>query len=143
MVMRHQAQRQLRTANPMKCTKAHTSMIDDPHFCILDAEHTPNDRHVCGCVPEGHYWTSDKPYNDEVMETINHPPHYNLHRSGVECIEIVEHFNFCIGNAIKYLWRCGLKGDEIEDLRKARWYIDREIQRRDNERILQSQKKQD
>ena len=37
--------------------------------------------------------------------------------------------NFCVGNAIKYLWRAGLKGEQIEDLRKARWYIDREIAR--------------
>jgi hypothetical protein len=47
----------------------------------------------------------------------------------VECIDIVEHFNFNLGNAIKYIWRAGLKGEAIEDLRKAIWYIDREIQR--------------
>jgi len=45
---------------------------------------------------------------------------------------IVEHFNFNVGNAIKYLWRCGLKGDELDDLKKAAWYIDREINRRSN-----------
>ena len=42
---------------------------------------------------------------------------------------MAEHFNFCIGNAIKYLWRAGLKGDAIEDLRKAAWYINNEINR--------------
>ena len=62
-------------------------------------------------------------------DSVNHPVHYNGHPSGVECITIVEHFGFCIGNAIKYLWRAGLKGDAVEDLRKARWYIDREIER--------------
>ncbi|HEV3311810.1 MAG TPA: DUF3310 domain-containing protein [Chloroflexota bacterium] len=61
---------------------------------------------------------------------VNSPPHYTVHPSGIECIEVVEHFNFNIGNAIKYLWRCGLKGDEIEDLKKAAWYISREIERR-------------
>lgn len=61
---------------------------------------------------------------------VNHPPHYNRHPSGVECIDIVEHMPFNIGNAVKYLWRCGLKNDEVEDLEKARWYIDREIERR-------------
>lgn len=65
-----------------------------------------------------------------VPDAVNHPPHYNLHPAGVECITIVEHMPFNIGNAIKYLWRCGLKNDEIEDLEKARWYIDREIARR-------------
>ena len=62
-------------------------------------------------------------------DNVNHPKHYTEHPSGVECIEITEHMNFCVGNAIKYLWRAGLKGEQIEDLRKARWYIDREIAR--------------
>lgn len=62
-------------------------------------------------------------------DAVNHPRHYLGHPSGVECIEIVEHLNFCVGNAIKYLWRAGLKGDALEDLQKGRWYIDREIAR--------------
>jgi hypothetical protein len=62
-------------------------------------------------------------------DNVNHPKHYTEHPSGVECIEITEHMNFCVGNAIKYLWRAGLKGEQVEDLRKARWYIDREIAR--------------
>lgn len=62
--------------------------------------------------------------------TIDHPMHYNEHPSGVECIQIVEHMNFCLGNAVKYIWRAGLKSnDPIEDLRKAEWYIRREIER--------------
>ena len=56
----------------------------------------------------------------------------------MECIEVVEHFGFCIGNAIKYLWRAGLKGDAIEDLEKARWYVDREIQRRRKEQAREA-----
>lgn len=63
-------------------------------------------------------------------DSVNHPEHYTSHPSGVECIAIVEQFGFCVGNAIKYLWRAGLKGDALEDLKKARWYVDREIQRR-------------
>jgi hypothetical protein len=63
------------------------------------------------------------------MDPVNHPQHYTSHPSGVECIQVAEHFNFCIGNAIKYLWRAGLKGDAIEDLRKAAWYINNEINR--------------
>lgn len=62
-------------------------------------------------------------------DLVNHPPHYTGHPSGVECIQITEHMNFCRGNALKYLWRAGQKGSELEDLRKARWYIDREIKR--------------
>ena len=64
-------------------------------------------------------------------DPVNHPPHYNAHPSGVECIAITEHYGFCIGNAIKYLWRAGLKGDAVEDLKKARWYLDREISNRE------------
>lgn len=63
------------------------------------------------------------------MSKVDHPEHYNAHPSGVECIDVAECFGFSIGNAIKYLWRAGLKGDAVEDLEKARWYIDREIAR--------------
>lgn len=64
-----------------------------------------------------------------IKEKVNHPPHYTNHPSGVECITITEWFNFNLGNAIKYIWRSGEKGFVIEDLKKARWYVDREIQR--------------
>lgn len=65
-------------------------------------------------------------------ETVNHPTHYNQHPSGVECITIIEHFSHNVGAAVKYLWRAGLKpgASEIDDLRKAAWYIQREITRR-------------
>lgn len=63
-------------------------------------------------------------------DAIN-PQHYKAHPSGVECIQITEHYGFNIGNAIKYLWRAGLKTDSpIEDFRKAIWYIEREISKR-------------
>lgn len=72
-------------------------------------------------------------------ESVNHPKHYNSHPSGVECIDIIRHYCYDIGAAIKYLWRAGLKTEEgmtdrdkeIEDLRKAIWYI--------NDRIRQLQ----
>ena len=62
-------------------------------------------------------------------DMVDHPPHYTQHPSGVECIQVTEHMNFCRGNAIKYIWRAGDKSDEVEDLKKARWYLDREIDR--------------
>lgn len=65
-------------------------------------------------------------------ETVNHPPHYNAHPSGVECITVVEWMNFNLGNAMKYIWRAGEKGNELEDLRKANWYLTREISRLQN-----------
>jgi hypothetical protein len=62
-------------------------------------------------------------------DPVNRPRHYMAHKSGVECISITEHMNFCLGNAMKYLWRADLKGGS-EDLKKAKWYIDRELTRR-------------
>jgi hypothetical protein len=63
-------------------------------------------------------------------DAVNHPKHYTSHPSGIEAIEVCEHYCFNIGNAIKYLWRAGIKSeDPIEDLEKASWYIAREIGR--------------
>jgi hypothetical protein len=62
-------------------------------------------------------------------DQVNHPRHYTSHPSGIEVIEITEHMNFCLGNAIKYIMRSELKGKRIEDLKKAVWYINREIER--------------
>lgn len=68
------------------------------------------------------------------MNTVNHPKHYTQHPTGVECIDIVEHYNFNLGNAIKYIWRAGLKSNNpIEDLEKAKWYVEREIGRLKND----------
>lgn len=65
------------------------------------------------------------------MSAVEHPKHYNSHPSGIECIVIVRWHNFNIGNVIKYLWRAGLKSQEtlLEDLLKARFYLDDEIER--------------
>lgn len=65
-----------------------------------------------------------------MSDTVNHPQHYTAHPSGIECIEVVEHMGFNLGNAVKYIWRADLKGNAIEDLRKAAFYINREIQKR-------------
>ena len=65
----------------------------------------------------------------EVEHDAISPPHYQRHPSGIECIQITEHMNFNLGNAVKYIWRAALKGRQVEDLKKARWYLDREIER--------------
>lgn len=64
------------------------------------------------------------------MSTVDHPPHYNLHPSGLECIDVAESWGFNLGNALKYLWRAGYKGAAKEDFEKALWYISREVTRR-------------
>lgn len=64
-------------------------------------------------------------------EAVNHPPHYTA--GGMEAIDVIEAFGlgFHLGNAAKYVLRAGRKGDAIEDLKKARWYLDREITNRE------------
>ncbi len=64
------------------------------------------------------------------FDPVTKPRHYNIHPSGVEIIQITEHMNFCLGNTIKYVCRAGIKTENpIEDLKKAKWYLEREIQR--------------
>jgi Protein of unknwon function (DUF3310) len=63
---------------------------------------------------------------------VEHPPHYNDHPSEVECIEIIRHMGFNLGSAMKYIWRADLKHDSpIEDLKKALFYINDEIAKRE------------
>lgn len=65
-------------------------------------------------------------------DMVNHPPHYTSHPSGVECITITEWFSFNLGNVIKYVWRAGLKSnDKLSDLKKAQFYLNREIARQE------------
>ena len=72
------------------------------------------------------YITDEQPH-----DAVNRPAHYTGHPSGIECIQITEHMGFNLGNAVKYIWRCDLKQDAIEDLKKAKWYIQREIEKRE------------
>lgn len=62
-----------------------------------------------------------------MSDAVNHPRHYTSHPSGIEAIEVCELVGFCLGNALKYILRRELKGDEITDLRKAKWYVTREL----------------
>lgn len=80
-------------------------------------------------------------------DNVNHPKHYTSHPSGIECIDVTRHYCFSVGNAIKYLWRAGLKVDEgrdgvekeIEDLNKAIWYIKDRIKQLKKENGLDSE----
>jgi len=67
-----------------------------------------------------------------IFDPVNRPAHYNNHPSGIECIEVIRHFNFNLGNAIKYIWRAesGYAESPVEDLQKAAWYLSDEIKRR-------------
>lgn len=69
-------------------------------------------------------------------EAVNHPAHYGGESNLYEAIKVIEAWGlgFCLGNAVKYISRAGKKGDALEDLKKARWYLDREIQNREKEK---------
>lgn len=68
---------------------------------------------------------------DQDKDDPTNPAHYRSHPSGVECIEVTEHLSFCLGNAIKYIWRADERDEKaVEDLRKAIWYLEREVSRR-------------
>lgn len=90
-------------------------------------------------IPESErlYFSSLKEYLnyyanvDYKEDVVNHLKHYTSHPSGIECIQITEHMGFNLGNALKYIWRCDLKKDAIEDLKKAIWYIERELAKRE------------
>lgn len=69
-----------------------------------------------------------------MSDPVNHPKHYTSHPSGVECIAVTRHMGFNLGNAFKYIWRADLKHDAIEDLKKAVWYLNDEISKREKEK---------
>jgi hypothetical protein len=114
---------------PPKCCHKRTCHVTG-HKCGYRTQEfvsAPGEIYICG--------TCYKKHKDGVAtpDPVNHPPHYKQHPSGVECITITEHMGFNLGNAVKYIWRADLKGKSIEDLKKAEFYIKREIARRQKE----------
>lgn len=106
-------------------------------------QETDNGRNFCvnvapssgvGCGTR-HDFRSREEFDKAVLaangaSAVDHPRHYNAHPSGIECIDVVEHMGFNLGNAIKYIWRADEKGNALQDLEKARWYVEREIEKR-------------
>ena len=70
------------------------------------------------------------------MESVNHPAHYGGAGNVYEAINVIEawELDFCLGNVVKYISRAGKKNDEVEDLKKALWYLSRRIEQINNER---------
>jgi hypothetical protein len=67
-----------------------------------------------------------------MSEAVNHPAHYGGAENPYEAIKVIEAWGlgFCLGNTVKYISRAEKKGAALEDLRKAAWYLQREIERR-------------
>lgn len=85
-----------------------------------DSKLTFEEQKIVDSIPD---WLGDN-------DPVNHPAHYTAY-AGIEVIQLTEHLNFCRGNAVKYIARAGLKdkNKEIQDLEKAMWYVQREIER--------------
>lgn len=94
-----------------------TENLRKNHFeeCLNPVEHIDN-------ILIGHNVTPT------MSDPVNHPKHYNHLPIDVECIDVIEHFPCNTANAIKYIWRAGQKGNMIQDLEKAAWYVNRQIQ---------------
>jgi hypothetical protein len=106
------------------------SKIICPHCGSDQAVSTPGEREAFYCWKEkgkGCMKYFSKPAD---ADPVNRPAHYTAHPSGIECIQVTEHFGFNLGNAIKYIWRADLKADAVQDLEKAKWYLERELAKR-------------
>ncbi len=69
--------------------------------------------------------------SEDLEARVNNPSWYTSHPSGIACVELIEHLPCNLANAVKYIWRCGLKTTEapLRDLKAARWYVERERER--------------
>lgn len=72
--------------------------------------------------------TPSEPLPVTMFDVVNHPPHYKV--GGVETIDFIEAkgLNYHLGNVVKYITRADHKGDRLENLKKAQWYLAREIE---------------
>ncbi len=97
-----------------------------PQVCGKSAPHV-GEPHYC----DGYAWTDDGS-PPVALDVVNHPPHYKT-AAGIEAIDVIEAFelNYRLGAVAKYILRHAKKGRPLEDLKKARWYLDREISRRE------------
>lgn len=117
----------------MKC---HSCGKKLPHHYMITAAGFNVCSDDCRRKAEGEHLEMNKttdgyPNQESKHDPVNRPSHYTSHPSGVECITITRHMTFNCGNAIKYLWRSGLKGEApaVQDLKKAAFYLNDEIKR--------------
>lgn len=113
-----------------KCKYEHDSAIDEPCVsCSTLTNHFEPKEHSSNCTISDRKF-KNKDYGFDEIDMVNHPPHY---QHGIEPIEFIEshNLNFCLGNAVKYIARAPYKGNELEDLKKAKWFIEREIKKYD------------
>lgn len=129
----------------MKCTTAGCCIHNvplDKTCCYCSVEQSINSMPVSDTnpyatdsivsdIPEPEFEEVSHAHLGARPDMVKHPPHYTQHPSGVECIQITEHMGFNLGNALKYIWRADLKGTSDQDMKKAIWYIERELEKRE------------
>ena len=95
-------------------------------------------QHYCHGVAHTSESLTESVFGQKDHDPVNHPSHYTSHPSGVECIVVTRHMNFNLGNVVKYLWRAGMKEEAptIQDLEKAAWYLNDEIEQRKKEESI-------
>lgn len=122
------------------CCNTYRGDIDELIRCVkCDCFCVTVERDVPGSTsPKSKIIREAKKILDQKNDPVNHPSHYTAHPSGIECIEITRHENFNCGNAIKYIWRRNEKGNPIQDLKKAIFYIQDEIKRLEKEQSNES-----
>lgn len=83
---------------------------------------------MASTMPPNLEGAKDQPQG-EASDPVNHPAHYGGAGNPYEAIKVIRAWglNFSLGNCVKYVARAGKKGDRLEDLKKARWYLDEEI----------------
>lgn len=138
--MQENAEEGVKMSKCTECKYEHDSAIDEPCVsCSKSTNHFEPKKHSSNCtisVKECNKAFKNEDYgyeeilNDEI-DMANHPPQYQY---GIEPIEFIEshNLNFNLGSAVKYITRAHYKGKELEDLKKAKWFIEREIKRHDN-----------
>ena len=145
MTLNRPAYQAMKDTPELKCATCQGNQYHMPSCALVD--HLPSHRRSIGvAVMEGETYQAglpraideeeDKWLRGRVADTtdlVNRPPHYTgpLQAIGIEVIQITELLPFTLGNVIKYVLRADWKGNALEDLRKARWYLDREIKRRE------------
>lgn len=116
-----------------KCKYEHDSSIDEPCVsCSKSTNHFEPKEHSSNCTMSERKF-KNKDYGFDEIDMVNHPQHY---QHGIEPIDYIEshNLNFNLGNVIKYVSRAPFKGTEVEDLKKAKWYLEREIKKYDKHR---------
>lgn len=124
-------------SEPPSCPQCY-SYVDIDHFTTVTVPHTLSPHTETYYHPDCYDpWREAVGYGAaQAADPVNNPAHYRWLPNGVEVIDITENFDFLIGNVLKYILRAEYKGKPLEDMKKARWYLDRAIANRESSDVV-------